>query len=86
MTQKEKQLLESTIEMTFEEVNEIYETFAKNSNNSEFAQKLCDVLSEKVFTDEWWEKEIDFEDALMELDPKYRESLINEDWRELLDT
>lgn len=85
MTQKEKLLLESTKEMTFEEVDNLYETYAKNSKDQEFKQKLCDILAEKVFTDEWWENEIDFEDALMELDPKYRESLINEDWRELLD-
>lgn len=85
MTEKEKKLLESAKDMTYEEANDLYDKY-KEVSSDEFKSELVHLLAEKVFTDEWWENEIDFEDALMELDPKYRESLINEDWRELLDT
>ena len=84
MTEKEKKLLESAKDMTYEEANDLYDKYKEVSSN-EFKSELVHLLAEKVFTDEWWENEIDFEDALLQLDEEYRESLANEDWSELLD-
>lgn len=84
MTEKEKKLLESAKDMTYEEANDLYDKY-KEVSSDEFKSELVHLLAEKVFTDEWWENEIDFEDALLQLDEEYRESLANEDWSELLD-
>ena len=84
MTEKEKRLIGAAHEMSCNEIDELFQKF-RNNSSEEFKQELVNILAKKTFTDDWWENEIDFEDALMELDPEYRESLINEDWRELLD-
>ena len=84
MTEKEKKLLESANDMTYEEANDLYDKY-KEVSSDEFKSELVHLLAEKVFTDEWWKNEIDFEDALLQLDEEYRESLANEDWSELLD-
>ena len=70
--------------MTYEEANDLYDKY-KEVSSDEFKSELVHLLAEKVFTDEWWDHEIDFEDALLQLDEEYRESLANEDWSELLD-
>lgn len=84
MTEKEKKLVEAAHDMSCDEIDEIFQKFRK-SGSEEFKQELVNILAKKTFTDEWWENEIDFEDALLQLDEKYRESLANEDWSELLD-
>lgn len=84
MTEKEKKLLESAKDITYEEANDLYDKY-KEVSSDEFKSELVHLLAQKVFTDEWWGNEIDFEDALLQLDKEYRESLANEDWSELLD-
>ena len=84
MTEKEKKLVEAAQDMSCDEIDEIFQKFRK-SGSEEFKEELVDILAKKTFTDEWWENEIDFEDALLQLDKEYRESLEKEDWSELLD-
>lgn len=84
MTEKEKKLVEAAHDMSCDEIDEIFQKFCK-SGSEEFKEELVDILAKKTFTDEWWENEIDFEDALLQLDKEYRESLEKEDWSELLD-
>ena len=84
MTEKEKKLVEAAHDMSCDEIDEIFQKF-RESGSEEFKQELVDILAKKTFTDEWWENEIDFEDALLQLDKEYRESLEKEDWSELLD-
>lgn len=84
MTEKEKTLVEAVHDMSCDEIDEIFQKFRK-SGSEEFKQELVNILAMKTFTDEWWENEIDFEDALLQLDKEYRESLEKEDWSELLD-
>lgn len=84
MTEKEKKLVEAAHDMSCDEIDEVFQEFRTNSSE-EFKKQLVDILAKKTFTDEWWENEIDFEDALLKLDKEYRESLEKEDWGELLD-
>ena len=85
MTSEEKQLLKAISDMSWEELDANIDSYLSQDMTDEFKTQAYNLHWKKAFNDEWQKNEIDFEESLMQLNTKYRESLISEDWSELLD-